>query len=59
MVRTPKEIFNGACFLGVFESSAMIELRQAIEPNIKHLKADHRMDCCHLKGSEAEVLHRI
>ena len=25
MVRTPKSIFNGACFLGVFESSVMTD----------------------------------
>jgi hypothetical protein len=25
MVRTLKQIFNGACFLGIFESSAMTD----------------------------------
>jgi IS5 family transposase len=28
----------------------LLERRQAIEPIIGHLKADHRMDRCHLKG---------
>lgn len=33
--------------------------RQAIEPSIGHLKADHRMDRCWLKGSEGDVLHAL
>jgi hypothetical protein len=31
----------------------LLERRQAIEPIIGHLKADHRMDRCHLKGETA------
>jgi hypothetical protein len=33
--------------------------RQAIEPSIGHLKADHRMDRCWLKGSEGDVRHAV
>ena len=38
---------------------AWLRRRQAIEPNIGHLKADHRMDRCWLKGSEGDVLHAV
>lgn len=33
--------------------------RQAIEPIIGHLKADHRMDRCHLKGELGDRLHAV
>lgn len=33
--------------------------RQAVEPTIGHLKADHRMDRCWLKGSEGDALHAV
>ena len=33
--------------------------RQAIEPIIGHLKADHRMDRCHLKGETGDRLHAV
>jgi IS5 family transposase len=33
--------------------------RQAIEPSIGHLKADHRMDRCWLKGRDGDVLHAV
>jgi IS5 family transposase len=33
--------------------------RQAVEPAIGHLKADHRMDRCWLKGSEGDALHAV
>jgi IS5 family transposase len=32
---------------------------QAIEPIIGHLKADHRMNRCRLKGSEGGSLHAV
>ena len=32
---------------------------QAIEPIIGHLKADHRMDRCHLKGEQGDRLHAV
>jgi IS5 family transposase len=37
----------------------LLERRQAIEPIIGHLKADHRMDCCHLKGETGDRLHAV
>jgi IS5 family transposase len=33
--------------------------RQAVEPAIGHLKSDHRMDRCWLKGALADALHSI
>ena len=33
--------------------------RQAIEPIIGHLKNDHRMDRCHLKGEQGDRLHAL
>ena len=39
------------------EERRLLKRRQAIEPIIGHLKADHRMDRCHLKGSHGDALH--
>jgi IS5 family transposase len=36
-----------------------LKRRQAIEPIIGHLKADHRMNRCHLKGSIGDSLHAV
>ena len=36
-----------------------LKRRQAIEPIIGHLKADHRMDRCHLKGENGDKLHAV
>jgi IS5 family transposase len=36
-----------------------LKRRQAIEPIIGHLKADHRMDCCQLKGEAGDRLHAV
>jgi len=36
-----------------------LKRRQAIEPIIGHLKADHRMDRCHLKGEYGDLLHAV
>ena len=33
--------------------------RQAIEPITGHLKNDHRMDRCHLKGEQGDRLHAV
>jgi IS5 family transposase len=41
------------------EERRLLKRRQAIEPIIGHLKADHRMDRCHLKGSEGDALHAL
>ena len=37
----------------------MLKRRQAIEPIIGHLKADHRMNRCHLKGAGGDSLHAV
>ena len=34
-------------------------LRQAIEPIIGHLKSDHRMDRCYLKGEEGDRINAV
>jgi transposase, IS5 family len=41
------------------EERRLLKRRQAIEPIIGHLKVDHRMDRCHLKGSEGDALHAV
>jgi IS5 family transposase len=37
----------------------LLKRRQAIEPIIGHLKADHRMGRCHLKGELGDRLHAV
>ncbi len=37
----------------------MLKRRQAIEPIIGHLKADHRMNRCHFKGVDGNSLHAV
>lgn len=37
----------------------LLKRRQAIEPIIGHLKSDHRMDRCHLKGKTGDRLHAV
>jgi len=37
----------------------LLKRRQAIEPIIGHLKADHRMDRCYLKGESGDRLHAV
>ncbi|PVE44441.1 IS5/IS1182 family transposase [Limnohabitans planktonicus II-D5] len=41
------------------EDKKDLKRRQAIEPIIGHLKADHRMNRCHLKGSLGDSLHAV
>ena len=41
------------------EERRLLKRRQAIEPIIGHLKADHRMDRCHLKGAQGDALHAV
>jgi IS5 family transposase len=41
------------------EEKNSLKRRQAIEPVIGHLKADHRMNRCHLKGSNGDSLHAV
>jgi IS5 family transposase len=37
----------------------LLKRRQAIEPIIGHLKSDHRMERCHLKGERGDRLHAV
>ena len=37
----------------------MLKRRQAIEPIIGHLKQDHRLNRCHLKGEVGDRLHAV
>jgi IS5 family transposase len=41
------------------QEKKMLKRRQAIEPIIGHLKADHRMNLCHLKGANGDSLHAV
>jgi IS5 family transposase len=41
------------------QQKGWLRRRQAIEPAIGHLKADHRMDRCWLKGALGDALHTI
>jgi IS5 family transposase len=41
------------------EERRLLKRRQAIELIIGHLKTDHRMDRCHLKGAEGDALHAV
>ena len=41
------------------EDKKDLKRRQAIEPIIGHLKADHRMNRCYLKGSLGDSLHAV
>lgn len=41
------------------EQRRWLKRRQAIEPGIGHLKADHRMDRCWLKGTTGDAIHAV
>jgi IS5 family transposase len=41
------------------DERAALKRRQAVEPVIGHLKSDHRMRRCHLKGSLGDQLHAM
>ncbi len=41
------------------EERTLLKRRQAIEPIIGHLKSDHRMNRCHLKGAQGDSLHAV
>lgn len=41
------------------QETRQLRRRQAIEPIIGHLKADHRMGRCHLKGELGDRLHAV
>jgi IS5 family transposase len=40
------------------KDKTLLKRRQAIEPIIGHLKADHRLNRCHLKGHRATACTR-
>jgi IS5 family transposase len=52
-------IHRGKCKTLTATQRAWLRRRQAVEPAIGHLKADHRMDRCWLKGSEGDALHAV
>ena len=37
----------------------LLKRRQSVEPIIGHLKSDHRMNRCHLKGAEGDAIHAV
>jgi IS5 family transposase len=37
----------------------LLKRRQAIEPIVEHLKSDHRMDRCPLKGQTGDAIHAV
>lgn len=41
------------------EERQFLKRRSAIEPVIGHLKGDHRMDRCHLKGKDGDTIHAV
>jgi IS5 family transposase len=41
------------------QQKGWLRRRQAVEPVIGHVKADHRMDRCWLKGAEGDALHAV
>ncbi len=41
------------------EERKLASRRQAIEPIIGHLKSDHRLDRCYLKGQTGDVIHAV
>jgi hypothetical protein len=43
----------------ILQEKKILKHRQAIEPIIGHLKVDHRMNRCNLKGSLGDSLHEV
>lgn len=41
------------------EEKQLVKQRSAIEPVIGHLKSDHRMDRCYLKGKDGDSIHAV
>ena len=55
-----KEIIHRGKFKNLNpQQKAWLRRRQAVEPAIGHLKSDHRMDRCWLKGAIGDALHTI
>ena len=58
-VPTVNVIHRGKAKRLTAKQKTWLRRRQAVEPAIGHLKADHRMDRCWLKGSEGDALHAV
>ena len=58
-VPTVQVIHRGKAKRLTARQKAWLKRRQAIEPVIGHVKADHRLDKCWLKGSEGDALHAV
>ena len=58
-VPTAQVIHRGKAKRLTARQKAWLKRRQAIEPVIGHVKADHRLDKCWLKGSEGDALHAV
>ena len=41
------------------EERKLVSRRQAIEPIIGHLKSDHQLDRCYLKGQTGDAIHAV
>jgi len=55
-----KEIIHRGKFKSLSkQQKAWLRRRSAVEPAIGHLKSDHRMDRCWLKGALGDALHAI
>jgi transposase, IS5 family len=54
------EILHRGCWKSMTrQQRRWLKRRQAIEPVIGHLKADHRMDRCWLRGASGDALHAV
>jgi len=58
-VPTVNVIHRGKAKRLTAKQKTWLRRRQAVEPAIGHLKADHRMDRCWLKGAEGDALHAV
>ena len=58
-VPTVQVIHRGKAKSLTARQKTWLRRRQAVEPAIGHLKADHRMDRCWLKGPEGDALHAV
>jgi transposase, IS5 family len=55
-----KEIIHRGKFKSLSpQQKAWLRRRQAVEPAIGHMKSDHRLDRCWLKGTLGDALHTI
>jgi IS5 family transposase len=54
------EILHRGCWKSMTrEQRRWLKRRQAVEPAIGHLKSDHRMDRCWLRGETGDALHAV